>query len=78
MKDIVKKIVLGICMVGVCLGGAACTYETIAIYIESLTSTIVGWAAILLFISATFCLGMILLLFWLLGDFIIQVRENNK
>lgn len=75
MKNIIKKIFLGICMAAICLLVVLATYGVIVAYIESFKA--VGIMAILTFVYATLCLSMLLCTYYIIGDAIIYVREKN-
>ena len=76
MKIAIKKILLGICTVLVCILEAVATYGVIVAYGESFKA--VGIIAILIFMWATVCLAMLLCSYWIIGDSIMWVRERNK
>lgn len=75
MKNIIKKMFLGICMVAICLLVAFATYGVIVAYIESFKA--IGIIAILSFVYATFCLAMLLYTYYIIGDTIIDIRKKN-
>lgn len=73
MKNIIKKIFIGICTVAFSLLAAFGTYGIIVGYIESFKA--VGIFAILMFIYTTICLVLLLSTYYTIGDVIITVRE---
>ena len=75
MKKNVKKILLGIFTVVICLFQALGTFGIIVAYRESFRA--VGIIAILMFIYATIGLAMILYSYWIIGDSIMYIREKN-
>ena len=75
MKNIIKKIFIGVCTVALFLIVALSTYGVIVAYIESLKE--VGIWAILTFIFATMCLAMSLYTYYIIGDAIVHIREKN-
>lgn len=75
MKNIIKTILTGICMVFSCTLIAACTYEVFVAFCESFKA--VGITAIIWFILATMYLAMLLFAYWLIGDGIMNVKEKN-
>ena len=75
MKNAIKKILLGIFTVVVCVLEVAATYGVIVAYSESFKA--VGIIAILMFIWATVCSAMLLCSYWIIGDAVMWVREKN-